>query len=242
MRRSILACTCVALGAATLARAGEVRTEAVRFDAGASGTRIEASLKGDETVQYLLRASEGQQMTVVMTTDSDAAYFNVFEPGKEPGEDEAMFIGSTAGSGFEGSLPASGEYMIQVYQMRSAARREEMAAYTLEISIVGELGPRPYDAKVAGTDFHATGLLSCSRYEGQPMGQCEFGVKRRGTGDAELTVFWPGGGTRILVFEDGAPVSSDASEGLTATMESDLHLIRIGAERFEVPDGTIVGG
>jgi heat shock protein HslJ len=107
---------------------------------------------------------------------------------------------------------------------------------------IEEGGAPETDVKVPGTDFHATGQLPCARYEGQPMGQCEFGVKREGNGDAELTVFWSDGGTRKIVFEDGAPVSSDASEKLTATKQSDLHLVRIGPERIEVPDAVVFGG
>lgn len=55
------------------------------------------------------------------------------------------------------------------------------------------------DAKVPGTDFHATGQPACARYEGQPMSHCDFGGKRKGGGDAELTVLWPDGGTRVIV-------------------------------------------
>ena len=46
-----------------------------------------------------------------------------------------MFIGSTSGNQFEGSLPASGDYKLRVYMMRSAARRDEVAKYRLEMII-----------------------------------------------------------------------------------------------------------
>lgn len=98
------------------------------------------------------------------------------------------------------------------------------------------------DALVPGTDFHATGPVPCARYEGQPMGQCEFGVKRKGNGNAEVTVFWPDGGTRVIVFEDGAPTYSDASAEVSATKQSGLHLITIGSERFEIVDAIVFGG
>jgi hypothetical protein len=35
------------------------------------------------------------------------------------------------------------------------------------------------DAKVAGTDFNATGQLPCARNAGQPMAQCKFGRRQR---------------------------------------------------------------
>lgn len=46
-----------------------------------------------------------------------------------------MFIGSQQGNHFEGTLPADGEYTVQVYLMRNAARQNEKANYTLEIGI-----------------------------------------------------------------------------------------------------------
>jgi hypothetical protein len=36
---------------------------------------------------------------------------------------------------FEGVLPASGDYKLRVYLMRSAARRDEIANYRLEMII-----------------------------------------------------------------------------------------------------------
>ncbi len=58
--------------------------------------------------------------------------FNIIAPGKE---NEALFVGSSAGNQFEGRLPASGDYKVCVYLMRSAARRDEIANDRLEMSI-----------------------------------------------------------------------------------------------------------
>jgi hypothetical protein len=67
-----------------------------------------------------------------MPNNIGANYFNIIAPGKE---NEAMFIGSSAGNQFEGALPASGDYRVRVYLMRSAARRDEIANYRLEMII-----------------------------------------------------------------------------------------------------------
>jgi hypothetical protein len=48
-----------------------------------------------------------------------------------------MFNGSTAGNQYEGSLPKSGDYKVRVYMMRSAARRNEVANFRLEMIITG---------------------------------------------------------------------------------------------------------
>lgn len=44
-------------------------------------------------------------------------------------------IASICGSRFEGELPEDGIYLIQVNQMRSAARRDQEAKYRFDIAI-----------------------------------------------------------------------------------------------------------
>jgi hypothetical protein len=68
----------------------------------------------------------------ISASDNGANDFNIIAPGKA---DEAMFVGSSAGNQFEGKLPASGDYKVRVYLMRSAARRNEIANYRLEMVI-----------------------------------------------------------------------------------------------------------
>ena len=121
--------------------ADESRTENIQFNPGSSGSKVHGSITGYETVNYKLRARAGQKMHVSMTTDSGANYFNIYAPGKGPG-DMAMFIGSTNGQKFAGKLPADGVYTIQVFQMRSAARRKETAEYTLKVTIDPDDAPR----------------------------------------------------------------------------------------------------
>jgi hypothetical protein len=58
-------------------------------------------------------------------------YFNVLVPGG----DSALFVGSTSGETFEGTLPADGDYTVRTYLMRNAARRGESSDYTLDIRI-----------------------------------------------------------------------------------------------------------
>jgi len=119
MKTLILALT-AALFVATPALADDIRTERVHFNKGANSATVEGSIKGYETVDYVLGAHKGQSMNVSMATDNTANYFNIIAPGKA---DEAMFIGSTTGTQYEGTLPASGDYKVRVYLMRSAARR-----------------------------------------------------------------------------------------------------------------------
>ena len=115
----------------TTALAG-IHTERVHFAKGASSATVEGRIQGDMTIDYLLGARQGQSMNVSMASDNGANYFNIIAPGKA---DEAMFVGSSSGNQFEGRLPANGDYKVRVYLMRSAARRDEIANYRLEMSI-----------------------------------------------------------------------------------------------------------
>jgi hypothetical protein len=155
----------------------QIRKERVQFQSGTSGTTIQGKIKGEQIVDYLINAKAGQLMTVNLTTNNGGNSFNIFAPGKVPGNDGAMFIGETNKNRFKGTLPTSGDYLIRVALIRSAARRNEVANYKLQINIAGN--NTSGDAKVPGTNFHATGNISCSMGNGQPTGSCPFGVVRK---------------------------------------------------------------
>jgi hypothetical protein len=120
---------------ATVAQAGgpRIREEQVQFRKGEAGATLKGKLKGDEIVDYKVRATAGQSMVIVFEPGNPSAYFNVLPPGS----DAAIFIGSTSGNRYEGTLPADGTYTIRVYLMRSAARRNETASYALEVGVSG---------------------------------------------------------------------------------------------------------
>lgn len=131
----------------TSALARDIRTVEVMFDTGASSSSISDRIQGYQSVQYTLRARAKQYMRVKLQPESPhIAYFNIFTPSTLPGHDEAMYIGSIHGQQFEGELPEDGVYLIQVYQMRSAARRNSVAEYTLEITIT-DSKPSPTDVQ-----------------------------------------------------------------------------------------------
>jgi len=246
--------TAVVVVAPTLTIAqDDIRTEQVQFEQGASSATIESSISGYESVDYILRASAGQYMNVSMATDNTSNYFNIIAPSKE---NEAMFIGSTQGNQYEGALPESGDYKIRVYMMRSAARRNEVANYRLEMIITDSGSDVDTDNGTGNTnnatragrgDFDATGQIPCAQYAGQPMGQCDFGVSREGNGTATVVVTKPDGQTRAIFFIGGQANSADTSQAdgyreFSVQRESDLNFIRVGNERYEIPDAVIYGG
>ena len=225
----------------------DIRTERVHFQRGANSAVVEASIKGYETVDYVLGARAGQYMNVSLATKHGATYFNLLAPGEN---EVAMFNGSVSQNQYEGTLPSNGDYKIRVYMMRSAARRNEVAHYRLEMIIDGkgaEAAQAPsHDAKVPGTEFHATGKIPCSMGKGQPTDSCAFGVKREGAGSAMVTVTKSSGSQRVIFFEKGRAIGYDKSQADTgkfkAEKKADLNIIHIGDERYEVPDAVVQGG
>jgi hypothetical protein len=113
-------------------------------------------------------------------------------------------------------------------------------------------GGGDYDAKVPGTDYHATTTVPCSVSGGAPKLTCDAGVKRKwdDKGGALVEVTKPDGRKRGIFFDAqgkayGADSSqADGSAGWTfkAKRQSDETLIEFGPERFLIPDALVLGG
>ena len=69
------------LGQPALAEEG-IRTQRVQFAKGANSAVVEGTIKGSQTVDYVLHAAQGQYMNVSMATDNTASYFNILAPGE----------------------------------------------------------------------------------------------------------------------------------------------------------------
>ena len=108
----------------TTAFADDVKRERVKFETGASEATLKARIKGYDSYEYTLGAKAGQVMTISFKTDNRSNYFNIVPPGGN----EALFVGSSAAdpNSFTGTLPVDGDYVVQVYLMRNAARRDEV--------------------------------------------------------------------------------------------------------------------
>lgn len=109
----------------------QVHAETVKFPRGSSGTTIEGSITGDESVRYSVGVSAGQVMDVQLDTDNASSYFNITAPGAG----EALYNGSISGNGTSFVVPSSGNYVVDVYLMRNAARRGETANYDLTLYV-----------------------------------------------------------------------------------------------------------
>lgn len=134
-RPNILACAAAMALAAPLASPllAQIVSTTVSFPKGQTGTTISATLKGEETRDYVVRANAGQIMRINISGSANA-YFNVLPPGSN---DVAIHNSSTDGNSFVGTLSAGGNYRIRVYQMRATGRRGESAPFKLAISVTG---------------------------------------------------------------------------------------------------------
>jgi hypothetical protein len=233
--------------ASPLLAAGAIESRPIQFAKGASSATIKGSLKGDQTIDYKLRARAGQSMSVKLASSNASNYFNVLPPGSQ---DVAVFVGSSGGNEWSGSLEADGEYTVRVYLMRNAARRNETASYTLTVGITGApsaaaaLGAAPAaDAKVKGTPYHATGQVPCfiGSAPARPV-QCDFGVIRGQPGNAEVHVRPPGGLERVLIFI-GDKVTAPGSNSLKVSKADGAWSIEVNdVEHYDIPEAVVVGG
>jgi hypothetical protein len=171
---ALLALTCIGLLATSALAENDIRREPVHFEKGKDSAVLKGRLKGYETVDYQLNARAGQTLEVTLNSSNAANYFNVLQPGEE----SALFIGSTAGDHYSGVLPKNGDYSIRIYLMRSAARRKEVANYTLTIRVAGVPVEKTADANLGPTHYDASGNVRCST--GEPMldKECAFRVIR----------------------------------------------------------------
>lgn len=229
---------------APISHAEGIQAKPVQFAKGHSSVSVKGAIKGNQTIDYILSAKSGQAMKVSLKTDNGANYFNVLPPGSN---DEAIFVGSTDGNEWKGTLQADGEYKVRVYLMRSAARRNEAANYTLTVGITGtpkasDLGKAPAtDVKVKGTAYHATGPLPCRMGNEKPV-QCEFGVIRGKPGNAEVHITPPGGLKRVLTFM-GDKVTTNPGEKVKAVKQGYDWLVEVNDyEHYTIPDAVISGG
>ena len=253
LRIRTVAAVAVLMLAPALILARQIRQERVQFKPGTSSATLTATIKGGESVDYVLGARAGQTMSVALKTSHGSNYFNVLPPGSEA----AIAVGSTIGDTWSGTLPADGDYRIRVYLMRNAARRQESAAFTLTVGITGKPAgatagdARPWDAKVHGTPYHATGTVPCS-VGPDPKGasQCSVGVIRGANGHAEVHLAPAGFDVtlhkdriRVLTFTSSSVTSTNPKEKVTFEKRGDEWLVAVDNFYFyTIPEAVIVGG
>ncbi|MCP9801187.1 hypothetical protein [Synechococcus sp. RedBA-s] len=220
-----------------------IESQRVTFRAGADSTLLTGQLKGDQTIDYKLRAGAGQTLTVELKGSNPQNYFNVLAAGT----DTAVFIGSSSGNRFSGLLPSDGDVRVRVYLMRPAARRNETSTYSLKVGIGGApLAPvsASRDALIPGTPYHASAAVPCVSGSSGKGSSCKASVIRRANNSATVVVTIPGGQKRQFLFVKGKAVASDQPEKLSVQRRGDVSVLTLGEnfERYEIVDAFVVGG
>ncbi|KQQ77316.1 hypothetical protein [Acinetobacter sp. Leaf130] len=111
----------------------------VNFLQGSTHLTLTGKFQGYDDVKYRIFAKNGQILRFNINSLGNLAYVNIFAPGKKPGKDNALLIGSTVGFKGELTLPVDGDYIIQVYQMRNSARKNKTVKYSLDIELLNKV-------------------------------------------------------------------------------------------------------
>lgn len=130
---AMMAVAAAALPFATIAEAQTAKPERVQFAKGKSSKVIKGTIKGEQSRLFVVNLRAGQTLTVTLVPSNASTYFNVTAPGAE----QAMFIGSSSGTTMKEVVPSSGDYTIDLYLMRNAARRGDTSNFTITIGATG---------------------------------------------------------------------------------------------------------
>ena len=130
----------ISLSAPVVAQSDDIREALVRFDAGSTVAEIEDTITGYQSVSYTVGLEAGRRLSVKLDPTNTATYFNIYEPGRGPGDEALANSGLTGDlvsdlNRFESVVQTSGTYTISVYMMRSAARRNETTDYVLSVEL-----------------------------------------------------------------------------------------------------------
>ncbi|MBN1446569.1 MAG: hypothetical protein JXA28_01460 [Bacteroidetes bacterium] len=104
---------------------GTLSSHRIRFQKGSSGATLSASVRKGHHKEYVLRARQGQRMSVTLQTTHPDVHFRVFlNDGDISGQRRS----------WSGSLPRSEDYHIVVY-VRQDSRSTDEAVYTITMGI-----------------------------------------------------------------------------------------------------------
>ena len=240
---ALLALACLGLLAMPALAETDIRRETVHFEKGKDSTVVKGRIKGYETIDYQLNARAGQTLEVTLKTSNRSNYFNVLQPGEE----SALFVGSTSGDHFSGVLPKNGDYSLRLYLMRNAARRNEVANYSLSVRITGNPTEKPVDANLGPTHYDASGNVRCST--GQPTldKECAFRVIRnlqQQSAEIWIARLAPNKTPRFRVLNyAGKKFTATDDAALSWQRKDDNWQLTVdGREFFFIPDALIHGG
>lgn len=165
IRYSVLAAIAIAALQSAAPAFGADSTTTIHFAHHATEATLSGGVKGYDSANFLIGAKAGQEMKVSFRPSNASCYINVWPPGQRPGgSGSAIFIGSTEGNEFGGTLSQDGTYMVQAYLMRNEARRGTTCKFDLVVSITG------------GTSGGSAGNSGASVTDDQMRAECKGGA------------------------------------------------------------------
>ena len=157
-----------------------------------------------------------------------------------PSLDAAVVGGALAGTVLRnyGCQDAAGRRWCEVERVDDGARGWAAGEY------LEEAGPT---LRAGQGIFDAGGWIDCAASAAAGPTRCGFGVARGADGAATVVVTRPDGRERALFFENGAFLSAatgqaDGYPEYGATKAADVFVIRVGDERYEIPEAVVFGG
>ncbi|WP_226664850.1 hypothetical protein [Microbulbifer aggregans] len=138
----ILPLLLLTLVAALAGPRNEQRSERVLFsDAESSGgvraTQVKSSIRGYQTMEYLIEAKTGQSLDLNLHSNNRASGFRVTAPAAP----RPMHSARGQSARFKGTLPRDGTYRVEIFLKDTAAENGERAAFSLNIRLSNPGGP-----------------------------------------------------------------------------------------------------
>jgi hypothetical protein len=226
--------------------AQERQTKRLSIPTGKTSVSATGSITGYQDIDYIVNAAAGQTMTVKMKSNINSNYFLVYGPGNT---ETALYNSDAGEQTWTTTLTQSGDHTIRVYLMRSAARNNVKANFTVTVTVKGSAATKPGDALVPGTKFNATSIIDAALTPDVAIGstKADVGVIRYANGDAELHITNAKKQQRIFRYSKATgKFTCTFPEGwkleTTKSGEYDWIVSVNDQEYYKIPEAVIVGG
>lgn len=127
------AALCLSAALATSARSEETSNVALAPDRLNPGVLETGEIRGHDSIAYTLEAAAGQVLSVDLNAADGAVNFTILRTGAA----DAVFTSDTDGPVADLPLSDGGPYTVEVYLLRSAARRDVSVAFDIAIALNG---------------------------------------------------------------------------------------------------------
>ncbi|HCN75896.1 MAG TPA: hypothetical protein DIT13_01730 [Verrucomicrobiales bacterium] len=149
--RAILSAALLLTASVLQTTAAEPKVVRVEFKPGATSAAIKGSITGEEFILYKLNARDGQYLSVSLQASTPSADFNIYIPGRGPGDDALFASAMAPEKKYSGQLYKTGDHSISVFLNRNAARKGVTAKFDILFKITATPPDATTDAPVDDT-------------------------------------------------------------------------------------------